>query len=76
MRCPYCKQPLQLGKQREFENLNDHVTNPNAEHYPLRPTWECSCSDAVLQFWDQEGYVYSLGVAIPKNALDSFAEKT
>ena len=56
MNCPFCKKPLIEGKLREFETTSDHVSNPNAEHYPMRKTFECSCTPKG--FWDDYGSFY------------------
>ena len=70
MKCPFCKAELVSGKEKKFENLADHVTNPNAEDYPLRPTFVCSkvCDMSVDSFWDEQGGWYSgrLGVNYTK----------
>lgn len=66
MKCPFCKTELVSGKEKKFENLADHVSNPNAEDYPSRPTFVCpmSCEMSTDSFWDEQGGWYSgrLGV--------------
>jgi hypothetical protein len=58
MKCPFCKSKLVRGENREFENICDHVMNPNQENYPLRPTLICSCSISHDCFWDNQGGFY------------------
>lgn len=75
MRCPYCTKPLVSGANRRYENIEDRATNPYAEQYPFRPTWECDCLDSALQFWDEQGYVHLITNNLQLNAAGSFAEK-
>lgn len=62
MKCPKCNLNLVKGKDQEFETLCDHVSNPNKESYPLRPTYicvntNCECSNPDV-FWDDQGDYY------------------
>lgn len=59
--CPECSQKLVAGKEREYETLNDHVSNPNAETYPLRPTWICANEKCIAHgemYWGEDGDLY------------------
>ena len=69
MLCPKCKAELVRGENRVFETLDEHVSNPNQESYPKRPTWVCKfsycpCSKEDM-FWDEIGALY--GGYIKKN---------
>jgi hypothetical protein len=64
MYCPFCKAPLKAGIRRKFENLTDHVCNPNMsdDERPFRDTWECRnllCIDRTGCFWDSYGDLYT-----------------
>ena len=58
MKCPFCGKMLVPGERKEFETILDHVFNPNAESYPLRPTWICDCEYSIDSFWDEDGHRY------------------
>lgn len=59
MLCPFCKQELIIGEQKRYENLCDHVSDPNMEDYPLRDTYVCTCEESKGVFWDWFGDTYS-----------------
>jgi len=59
MKCPFCKKTLVRGEKKRFENLSDHVENPNAENHPLRLTFVCDCEYSKDSFWDGQGGIYS-----------------
>lgn len=60
--CPKCHEYLVKGELQEFETLIDHVSNPNRQSYPLRPTWVCkndNCKASMENlFWDDDGEMY------------------
>ena len=61
MKCPFCHTELISGEERKFENIADHAFDPNAEDYPLRPTFICpnnDCSCTGKKFWDGYGDFY------------------
>ena len=58
MNCPFCDKVLTTDGYREYQNLNDYVTNPNAESYPLRMTFGCNCELGKNCFWDKDGKLY------------------
>ena len=72
MRCPFCGRILENGPCREYETLLDHVSDPNAEAYPLRPTSVCDCPQAEGKFWDEYGDSYGSG---SKDAIGSSAHR-
>jgi len=72
MRCPFCKRKLKDGPRREYQTLTDHVSNPNAKSYPLRPAWICECLQAEEKFWDWYGDGYGRGAG---DAIGSFAHR-
>mgnify|MGYP001249914605 CR=1 FL=1 len=60
MICPFCKKVLSFGKERVYENVADHVQDPNGEYErPLRPTFVCNCKWTIDCFWDEQGGFYS-----------------
>jgi hypothetical protein len=61
MNCPFCGKKLIRGENREFENLSDHVFDPNMENHPIRPTFVCSCPKSNNAFWDTQGGFYTHG---------------
>jgi len=82
MKCCFCNKELVPGEQKEFETLEDHVSDPNATSYPLRNTFVCpyaGCTSNVnyVGFWDDYGDFYSkefidMGSHV---AMDSWAMK-
>ncbi len=62
MRCPICNNPLVEDKERRFETLADHVSEPNILLRPLRMTWVCKDTECplgtILVFWDWYGDYY------------------
>jgi len=58
MRCPFCHKKLTEGNKKKFENLCDHVSDPNQENYPERPTYVCDCETSKGGFWDGHGDFY------------------
>jgi len=60
MRCPKCKAELVSGKQKKYETLAEHVSNPNATDYPTRETWICPNKDkwCLKGFYDDWGDYY------------------
>ena len=79
MRCPECKTELIPGDLKEFETLLEHVSDPNQEEYPPRPT--CVCPNRCFgekQFFDTDGGSYGGSFSIHEkyySALDSFDRK-
>jgi hypothetical protein len=62
MYCPLCHSPLNNGKDKKYETLCEHVSDPNMEDYPLRPTFvcgkeTCECHKQEV-FWDESGDIY------------------
>lgn len=76
--CPFCKRKLEQGEKRRYETTCEHVDDPNADSYPLRDTYVCSCDESKNSYWSIDGESYSL-VFNPKNwgkkteAINSFA---
>lgn len=63
MRCSICKTELVRGQDEEYETIMDHVSDPNAVDYPLRPTFVCSNSGCPVydnSFWDSMGEFFTL----------------
>lgn len=61
MKCPNCKTELSAGPEKRYETLLDHVSDPNADGYPERPTFICentSCELHKIAFWDEYGDFY------------------
>lgn len=63
MKCRFCEKELVNGEEKRFETLCDHVSNPNATDYPLRPTFvcedpECIANKVAVGFWDELGSFY------------------
>lgn len=72
MKCPICGSELLEGPGRRFENLSDHVSDPNSRIRPLRQTFEChgayhlessdkdiKCPMGDSGFWDDYGDFYN-----------------
>ena len=81
MRCPKCKSVLELDKQRKYETLNDHISNPNAIDYPFRKTYVCPNGSkwCLTGFYDEWGDYYNAGNTFADTkylyALDSGSRK-
>jgi hypothetical protein len=58
MRCPRCRRELIPGESKKYEDLNDHVSNPNATDHPLRITYVCP-KGCLKGFYDPWGDYYS-----------------
>lgn len=58
MKCPFCNKELNIGEDKEYETLLDHVLNPNQESFPLRPTYFCTCEKSFDCFWNETGEFY------------------
>ena len=70
--CPLCGRPLSWGIRRPYETLDDHVSNPNMEAYPLRPTLVCTNEECITfskGFWSEptHGEWYSTDHEGPRN---------
>jgi hypothetical protein len=57
--CPFCKKELRSGEMKRYETLVDHVSDPNMETHPPRPTLVCECEAAKGSFWDEWGDCYT-----------------
>lgn len=80
MRCPFCHRKLFEGQNEKFENLCDHVSNPNMSDYPERKTYRCSCDLAKDGFWDDHGDFYTKEYKseyfnVDTNAINSFSRR-
>lgn len=77
MFCPVCDEMLKSGGDKRFETLVEHVSNPNQETYPLRPTLvctngKCECSK-VDTFWDEYGDCYGgFKINYPNNRSSAY----
>lgn len=45
--CPQCNTKLIRSEDREYETLDDHVSNPNQDFFIIRPTWKCPNSKCI-----------------------------
>lgn len=78
--CPCCGVKLIKGEARRFETLDEHVSDPNKEEYPLRDTWMCPTSTCKVHttkaFYADMGGLYTsaegVGQNIPSDALFSW----
>ena len=72
MRCPVCTTELVKGRERKYETLHEHVTDPNKEDYPYRPTWECPLGQKqrciMFSFWDPDGGYYGGARGTPEHS--------
>jgi hypothetical protein len=79
MRCPRCRRELISGEFKKYEDLNDHVSNPNATDYPLRITYVCP-KKCLKGFYDAWGDYYSSGSEFTEgrhlHALDSGSRRS
>lgn len=73
--CPVCGEKLQDGEPKCYETLMEHVSDPNDEDLPLRPTCVCvngKCVAFKRGFWseptDGDWYTKSenFGIDIPR----------
>lgn len=64
--CPCCKLHLQFNGDKRYENLDCHVSNPNARSHPLRSSYICINSECEVGkskgFYGDEGDLYSGGL--------------
>ena len=61
MKCPICKSILYQDEWKEYETLLEHVSDPNIEKYPLRPTYKCPnpvCIAFGIGYWGIMGGHY------------------
>jgi len=80
MRCLFCHKKLIIGSKEKFENLCDHVVDPNMTDYPERETFRCSCQLSNGGFWDKQGDFYIKNYKkeyfnLNTNALNSFSRR-
>ena len=47
-KCSVCNEFLVPGEKQEFETLDEHVSDPNKEEYPLRDTWVCPNEKCIV----------------------------
>lgn len=78
MRCPKCKTELVNGESQQYETLLEHVSDPNLEDYPFRPTFICP-NKCFNGFYDEWGDYYGRDMATEERywyALDSESRKS
>jgi len=56
-RCPFCKARLEVKGMRHYQNLIEHVSDPNREPCS-KPYYQCDCEDAKDGFWGSDGAIY------------------
>jgi len=56
-KCPFCKKALEVKGVKQYQNLIEHVSDPNAEP-SYKPYYQCDCEDAREGFWGDNGGVY------------------
>lgn len=78
--CPVCMEPLLTGGKKQFETLDEHVSDPNKEEYPERPVKVCVNPECKVQhgdyFFADMGSIYGgsdfFNSGIPYNAYGSW----
>lgn len=78
--CPVCGVNLVKGQQRRFETLDEHVTDPNKEEYPLRDAWVCPTETCKVHttnsFFADMGGLFTgregINAGIPNEAIFSW----
>jgi hypothetical protein len=60
--CPYCEAELKIGGFSRFQDLGEHVSDPNGEP-ALKAEYHCSagCEKSKGAFWDWWGHSYNNG---------------
>ncbi len=79
MNCPICGNELVQGDEKQYENLSDHVSDPNNDYgRPLRPTYTCVEEDCPLDdnllWWDEMGDLYIENYDLYHNVQDRLKE--
>ena len=78
--CPLCGSKLIEGPLRSYETLLEHVSDPNEEDIPPRPTLICGnpeCIACGTEFWysfhpgDVSAFMESFGASFPPRLKNS-----
>jgi len=68
MRCPTCLENLvKLGKNKSYQTLLEHVSNPNSTYEPPRPAFICpnGCTQTHGGYYGLDGTRYGYSLMIP-----------